>query len=83
MPNRDENTKKIIGATVAGVLLITFLLVVIIIQLVQMGVKKSEIERENAEIARLEEAIASEEIDLEYYRSSEYLEMQAWKKGYR
>ncbi len=84
MPTGEGKTKRIVVAsTVAGVLLLTFFLVVIIIQLVQIGVKQGEVERLNGEITRLEQQIQDGEKNYEYYSSVEGLENLARQWGYK
>ncbi len=82
MPNSQKNAKKIIGATVAGVLLITFLLIVVIIQLVQIGVKRADIQKLEEEKVRLEQALEDDRRALEYYQSYEYLQNRAYAMQY-
>ena len=51
MPDQQERTKKIvIAATIAGSLLLLFLLIVIIFQLVQIGVRRAEVDKMNEEV---------------------------------
>lgn len=80
----EEKAKRIaVGATVAGVLLVLFLVVVLIIQFVQIGVRNAEKKRLEAEIARYEEMIEKGEKNLEYYSSSTYLDLKAREWGWR
>ena len=54
-----------IATTVAGVLLIVFLLIVLIIQFVQLGVKNSEKRELDRLIEAQQETLAGEEADLD------------------
>lgn len=83
--NRQEKAKRVaVGATVAGVLLAVFLLVVLVILFVQMGVRNSELAKLNEGIAEYEDMIKDSEGTLEEYRNGEALYwravMQGWKK---
>ena len=60
-----EKVRKIaIATTVAGVLLIVFLLIVLIIQFVQLGVKNSEKRELDRLIEEQQKTLAGEEADL-------------------
>lgn len=68
----EDKAKKIaVGATVAGVLLILFLVVVMIIQFVQMGVKNAEQSKLAEQQAELERMIESGQLDLDYYKTKD------------
>ena len=70
----EEKIKRIaVGATVAGVLLIIFLVIILIVQFVQMGVARSKKEQLDDLIGQYEETIAEREGDLEYYKSGKGL----------
>ncbi len=61
-----EKTRRIaIGTTVAGVLLLVFLLIVLIIQFAQMGVKNSEKRELDRLIEEQQQSLAGEEADLD------------------
>ncbi len=82
MPNPEEKTKRIIqGATVAGVVLLVFLLIVMIYQFVRIGVLSAEKKRLTEEINALEQEIENNENSLEYYSSAFYLEQLAREYG--
>ena len=84
MPDQQERTKKIvIAATIAGSLLLLFLLIVIICQLVQIGVRRAEVDKMNEEVEALEQLIADGENKYEYYKTKEYLEQLAYEYGFR
>lgn len=79
---QDEKFKKIvIGATVAAVLLLAFLLIFLVYQLVSISVRKN---REAELTAQLEACLAyieSAESDLEVYRGRVWLETIARELG--
>ncbi len=73
-----------VGATVGGVLLILFLLVVLIVQFVQMGVLNSESREYDESIEAYHQKIENEEGILDEYLTGDALYwravMQGWKK---
>ena len=82
--SRQDKMRRIaVGATVGGVLLIVFLVVVLIIQFVQMGVKSSEEAELRGNIEKYEQAIEadSKELDDYKYGSRAYYDalMRGWK----
>lgn len=80
---RAEKAKKLaVAGTAAGVLLIIFLVIVLIIQFVQIGVRNSEKARLEQEIENYETLISQEEKDLEYYQSEAYLQSLVMQAGY-
>lgn len=66
-----------VGATVAGVLLIIFLVVVLIIQFVQIGVRKKEARELNSQIENYERLINEAEKQLDFYQTEEGLRFLA------
>lgn len=79
----EEKLKKvIIGVTIAGTLLLTFLFAVIIYQFVCMGVKNSQIKAAEEQIASYEEAKEQLQGNLSYYETEEYKEKIARIYGY-
>lgn len=79
----EEKAKKIaVGATVGGVLLIIFLLVVLIIQFVQIGVRNSEKARLKEEIARYEQMVDESREDLRWYKELDGLWYHARQQGW-
>ncbi len=84
MPNQQEKAKRIIvGGTVAGVLLIMFLVITIIIQGAQIFIKQAERDRLDKEYQILLQQYYDKKNDLEYYSSDFYLEQLAYEYGYR
>ncbi len=81
--SEDKARKIAVGATVGGVLLIIFLIVILIIQFVQIGVRNSQRAQLEDEIARYEEMINHDQNDLTYYRTQEGLYYLARKEGWR
>lgn len=80
----EEKAKKIaVGATVGGVLLICFLIIVLIIQFVQIGVKTAERNKLAETQTELQEMIASDERDLEFYKTQEGYYYLARKAGWQ
>lgn len=82
----DTKAKRIaISATVAGVLLIVFLVVILVIQFAKIGVKNAEKSRLQDEIEQYEKLNSETEKDIEFYKTQEGLRMLAvmngWKKG--
>ncbi len=79
----DEKVKKIaVGATVAGVLLVIFLVVILIIQFVQIGVANAQSRRLDEEIAKYEQMIEDGQGNLEFYQSEEALYWLAVERGW-
>ena len=83
-----ENTKAkriAISATVAGVLLIVFLVVILVIQFAKIGVRNAEKGRLQDRIEQYEKLNQETEKDIEFYKTQEGLRMLAvmngWKKG--
>ena len=79
----EEKMRKIAaGATVAGVLLVLFLIVILIVQFVQIGVANAQSSRLDDEIARYEEMIASGERDLNFYETQDGMYYLALQQGW-
>lgn len=82
-PMSEEKAKRIaVGATVGGVLLLVFLLVVLIVQFVQIGVNNAEKARLDEQIAEYERLIESGNESLEYYQTERGLYYLARKQGW-
>lgn len=79
----EKATRIAVGATVGGVLLVLFLIVVLIIQFVQIGVQKRMEEELNEQIAQYEQMIADGEDKLDYYEVGNGLYYLARKHGWQ
>ncbi len=80
----EEKAKRIaVGATVAGVLLIVFLVVILIIQGVIIGTKNSRKEHLDDLTDEYRSAVEQGEKDLNYYRSGEGLYYYARQYGFK
>ncbi len=79
-----EKVKKIaVATTVAGVLLLVFLLIVLIIQFVQLGVKNSEKRKLDRLIEEQQQVLAGEEAELNYLQSDDALFWKALNYNYK
>lgn len=81
----DTKAKRIaISATVAGVLLIVFLVVILIIQFAKIGVKNAEKGKLQDQIDQYERLSEETEKELDFYKTQEGLRrlavMNGWKK---
>lgn len=89
MPEREiqfneEKAKKIaVGATVAGVILILFLVIVLIIQFVQIGVARAKEKELSDLLEEYNRKIEEEEADLESYTVGKGLYYLALQNGYK
>ena len=80
----EEKKRRIaVGATVGGVLLIVFLLVILVIQFVQIGVGNSRKRQLDREIQEYQRLIEEGEENLEWYKSGSGLYFTARKYGWR
>ena len=80
----DEKMRKIAaGATVAGVLLVLFLVIILIVQFVQIGVANSRRAELEAAIAQVEEDIRNGQSDLESMQAREELIKRAMELGWK
>ena len=80
--SEEKATRIAVGATVGGVLLVLFLVVVLIIQFVQIGVQNRMEDELNEQIAQLEQMISDGEKDLNYYEEENGLYYLARKHGW-
>ena len=80
--SEEKATRIAVGATVGGVLLVLFLVVVLIIQFVQIGVKNRMEDELNEQISQLEQMISDGEKDLNYYEEENGLYYLARKHGW-
>jgi len=71
-----------VGATVAGVLLVIFLIVILVVQFVKIGVRNSEKRKLETQIDRYEKLIENEEKDIDFYMSEQGLRMLAVQHGW-
>ena len=79
----DEKMRKIAaGATVAGVLLVLFLVIILIIQFVQIGVSNSQSKQLDEAIARYEQMIAEGKEDIDFSENGLGLYYLALKQGW-
>ena len=80
----DEKVRKVaVGAPVAGVLLVLFLIVILIVQFVQIGVANVQSRRLDEEIAKYEQMIEEGEGDLDFYQSGLGLYYLALGRGWQ
>ena len=80
----DEKVRKVaVGATVAGVLLVLFLIVILIVQFVQIGVANAQSRRLDEEIAKYEQMIEEGECDLDFYQNGLGLYYLALGRGWQ
>lgn len=80
----DEKMRKIAaGATVAGVLLVLFLVIILIVQFVQIGVANRRRAELEATIAQVEEDIRNGQSDLESMQAREELIKRAMELGWK
>lgn len=81
---RAEKTRRLaVGATIAGVLLILFLVVVLIIQFVKIANANAEKRALQADIERWEQLSEDEKKNLEYYLSEMGLYQLAIEAGWK
>ena len=79
----DEKMKIAAGATVAGVLLVLFLVIILIVQFVQIGVANRRRAELEAAIAQVEEDIRNGQSDLESMQAREELIKRAMELGWK
>ena len=79
----DEKMRKIaVGATAAGVLLILFLVVILIVQFVQIGIANKRNAEYDAAIEQYEELLKNGEVTLETLQAEETLRELAIQNGW-
>lgn len=82
-PMSEEKAARIaVGASIGGVLLVLFLLIVLIIQFVQIGVNRAEKARLEEQIAQYEQMIENDSKSLEYYETERGLYFLARQQGW-
>ena len=80
----EEKAKRLaVGSIVAGVLVVLFLIVVMVIQFVQLGVAAAEQKRIEQEIEQYERLLEEGKKDLEYYESELGMYHQALQQGWK
>ena len=80
----ETRAKRIaIGTTVAGVLLIVFLVIILVIQFAKIGVRNSEKKNLLKEVERYEQLNSETEKDLDFFKTQEGLRMLAVMNGYK
>ena len=83
-PMSETKARKIaVGATVAGVLVLLFALIILIVQFVQIGVRRAAERELDEQIQKYEELIDRDTADLEYYRTQEALYRLALARGWK
>ena len=80
---RDKMKRIAVGATVGGVLLFVFLVIVLIIQFVQIGVNNAEIGELEQKIQEYREQTKYEEDILKEYSDADTLYREAVKWGWK
>lgn len=83
MQDKEQVKRIVVGATVAGVLLVFCLVVMIVYQYVRIGFLAREKAFLESEIERVEQNISDKQDKLEIYSSEGYLEYLARTYGYR
>ena len=80
----DTKAKRIaIGATIAGVLLMVFLVIILVIQFAKIGVRNAERNRLQTEVDKYEQLNSETEKDLGFFQTEEGLRMLAVMNGYK
>ena len=80
----EEKMRKIaVGATVGGVLLIVFLVVILVVQFVRLGVANAKSRELDAQIEEYERLLEKEERDLAFYESETGLQYLAQMNGWK
>ena len=80
----ETRAKRIaISATVAGVLLIVFLVVILVIQFAKIGVRNAEKRNLLSEVEKYEQLNSETEKDLDFFKTQEGLRMLAVMNGYK
>ena len=80
----ESKAKRIaISATVAGVLLMVFLVIILVIQFARIGVRNAEKHRLENEVEKYEKLNSETEKDLDFFKTQEGLRMLAVMNGYK
>ena len=81
--DRAKVKRVAIGATIAGVLLIVFLIVLLSIQFAKIGVKAAEKRRLEERIEQYRKLNEETENDLDFFKTEEGLRMLAVMNGWK
>ena len=81
--SEEKATKIAVGGTIGGVLLVIFLLIVLVVQFVQIGVKNAELEKLEEQKAYYEQLIKEGASNLEYYQTERGLYYLAREQGWK
>ena len=80
----DTKAKRIaIGATIAGVLLMVVLVIFLVIQFAQIGVKRAEKNKLQTQLDKYEQLNSELEKDLDFFQTEQGLRMLAVMNGYK
>ncbi len=80
----EEKARRIaVGATVAGVLLVVFLIAVLIVQFVQIGVANKRISDYQSQIDEYNEMLEGDREDLAFWKTQPGLEYLASQQGWK
>ena len=80
----ETKAKRIaISVTGAGVLLMVFLVIILVIQFAKMGTANAERRRLQTEVDRYEQLNSETEKDLDFFKTQEGLRMLAVMNGYK
>lgn len=78
----DQAKKIAVATTAAGVLLVLFLVIILIVQFVLMGSGNAELKELEEKSEQLDQMINDEEKDLEYYHTQDGLYRLAIRQGW-
>ena len=80
----ETKAKRIaISATVAGVLMMVFLVIILVMQFAKIGVRNAEKRRLLSEVEKYEQLNSETEKDLDFFKTQEGLRMLAVMNGYK
>lgn len=83
-PMSEEKRKRIVVAmTAAGVFLLVFLVIILVIQFAQIGVRNSTEKKYKDQLKQYEELIEKGEKDLEYFQTEDALYSLALEHGWK
>lgn len=81
--SQDKMRRIAVGATIAGVLLVVFLIVILIIQFVQIGRRNRELDEYEALIEEYKSANEKDEKKLDDFLNGDALYLLALRRGFR